>query len=105
MHPAITRSIVALCGAAAVFSSLATPQLAQKNKCLACHSVGKKVVGPAYEDVSRKYKGRKDAEETVMANIKNGGHGKWGDARMPPQTGLSDADSRALAKWILGTSK
>lgn len=97
--------MVAIFGACAVFSSLATPQLAQKKKCLECHAVHKKVVGPAYADVSRKYNSKKDAEELVVANIKKGGKGKWGDAQMPAQTDLSDAETKALAKWILGTSK
>ena len=68
-------------------------------------AVGNKVVGPAYQDVARKYRGQKDAEATVVSNIKKGGSGKWGPIPMPPQTSLSDADAKALAKWILGLAK
>ena len=32
-------------------------QLAQKYNCLACHAVDKKLVGPAYDEVAKKYKG------------------------------------------------
>ena len=35
--------------------------LAQKSGCLLCHSVDKKILGPAYKDVAAKYKGDKGA--------------------------------------------
>ncbi len=48
----------------ALLAALATPALAdegalglaKKSGCLACHSVEKKVVGPAWQDVSARYK-------------------------------------------------
>ena len=30
-------------------------QLAQKNTCMSCHAVDKKVLGPAYQEVAKKY--------------------------------------------------
>lgn len=79
--------------------------LAQKSGCLACHATDKKLVGPAYQDVSKKYAGQKDAVATLTASIKKGGSGKWGAIPMPPQTALSDADAKTLAAWILGGAK
>lgn len=79
--------------------------LAQKNACTACHAVDKKIVGPAYQDVAKKYAGKKDAAATLAANIKAGGAGKWGPVPMPPQPALSDADIKTLAAWILGGAK
>ena len=86
-------------------AALANADLAKKNNCLACHAVDKKIVGPAYQDVAKKYAGQADAEATVMKNIKAGGSGKWGPIPMPPQTQLSDADAKALAAWVLGGAK
>jgi cytochrome c len=83
----------------------ASEELARKHNCLACHALDKEVVGPAYQDVARRYKGRKDAEATVAANIRKGGVGKWGQVPMPAQTTLSDADTQALARWILGLAR
>lgn len=94
--------------AAAVAASapaFANTALAQKNACLACHAVDKKLVGPAYQDVAKKYAGQKDAEATLVKNIKAGGSGKWGAIPMPPQTALSDADAHTLAAWILAGAK
>ena len=83
----------------------ANADLAKKNNCLACHAVDKKLVGPAYQDVAKKYAGQADAEVTVAKNIKAGGSGKWGPIPMPPQAQLSDADAKTLAAWVLGGAK
>jgi len=85
--------------------ALANLDLAKKNNCMACHAVDKKVVGPAYQDVSKKYAGQKDAEATLIKSIKTGGSGKWGAIPMPPQAALSDADAKTLAKWVLAGAK
>lgn len=85
--------------------AFANLELAQKNACMACHSVTSKIVGPAYKDVAQKYKGQKDAEATLINSIKKGGSGKWGAVPMPPQASLSDSDAKVLAKWVLSTAK
>ncbi len=91
--------------AMAPLPSLANLALAQKHSCTACHAVDAKLVGPAYAEVAKKYKGQKNAEATLIANIKKGGSGKWGAVPMPAQTTLSDADAKTLAKWILSIAK
>ena len=76
--------------------------LAQKSGCLACHTVDKKVLGPAYKDVAAKYKGDKTAEAKLVAKVKAGGSGVWGPMPMPansPQ--VKDADITAIVQWIL----
>lgn len=85
--------------------ALANLELAKKNACMACHAVDKKMVGPAYQEVAKKYKDQKDALTVVTDNIKKGGSGKWGQVPMPPQAALSDADAKALASWVLGGAK
>ncbi|MEN9483814.1 c-type cytochrome [Sphaerotilus montanus] len=105
----LTRSLIALVPAALVLAAPLTAhanlELAKKNACMACHAVDKKLVGPAYLEVARKYEGKKDAVEAVMASIKAGGSGKWGPIPMPAQAALSDADVKTLASWILGGAK
>jgi cytochrome c len=81
--------------------AFANLKLAQKNNCMACHGVDKKVLGPAYQDVATQYAGQKDAEATVAKNIKAGGLGKWGVIPVPAQVTLSDLAARNLAAWIL----
>ncbi len=88
------------CGvlAAPAFANL---QLAQKNNCTACHAVDKKLVGPAYKDVAKKYAGDKTAEAKLIAKVKAGGSGVWGAVPMPPNPQVSDADLKTLVKWVL----
>ena len=83
----------------------ANADLAKKNNCLACHAADKKIVGPAYQDVAKKYAGQADVEATLAKSIKAGGSGKWGPIPMPAQPQLSDADAKALAAWILAGAK
>jgi cytochrome c len=98
-------AILGLCLWASPFASVwASTALAQKNSCLACHAVDRKVVGPAYQDVAKKYAGN-TAPEELAKRIKSGGAGNWGPIPMPAQTALSDADAKALAVWILGGAK
>jgi cytochrome c len=76
--------------------------LAQKSGCLACHTVDKKVLGPAYKDVAAKYKGDKTAEAKLVAKVKAGGSGVWGPMPMPPNSPqVKDADITAIVQWIL----
>lgn len=96
---------LALLAMSSMPAAWASPALAQQHNCLGCHAVDKEVVGPAYQAVARRYKGRKDAEATVMASIRAGGSGKWGNAPMPSQETLSEADTRALARWILSLAR
>ncbi len=84
--------------------ALANTALAQKNGCLACHAVDHKVVGPAYQEVAKKYAGNTKPED-LAKRIKAGGSGSWGPIPMPPQGALSDADAKTLATWILGGAK
>ena len=85
--------------------ALANLALATKHNCTACHAVDKKVVGPGYQDVGKKYAGQKDAEVMLATSIRKGSSGKWGQVPMPPNTTPSDDEVKTLAKWILGGAK
>jgi cytochrome c len=87
---------------AAQASADANVDLAQKNGCLACHGVDKKILGPAYKDVAAKYKGNKEAEAKLIAKVKAGGSGVWGPMPMPANSPrVSDADIKTLVEWVL----
>jgi cytochrome c len=80
-------------------------ELAKKNMCLSCHSVDKKVVGPAYKEVAAKYKGDQTAEAKLIEKVKRGGSGVWGPVPMPPNSWVPDSDINALVSWILTLKK
>lgn len=80
----------------------ANQALAQKSGCLACHAVDQKILGPAYKDVAKKYKGQADAEAKLVAKVKKGGSGVWGAIPMPPMSPqIKDEDIKTLVKWVL----
>lgn len=81
-------------------------ELAKKSGCLACHSVEKKVVGPAWKDVAAKYKGDASARDALIAKVKAGGKGNWtevtGGVPMPPYSPrVADADIEKLVDFVL----
>jgi cytochrome c len=75
--------------------------LATTSGCMACHQVEMKVVGPAYKDVAAKYKGDAGALDMLVAKVKNGGSGTWGQIPMPPNGHVSDENIRAIVSWVL----
>lgn len=81
----------------------ASEAIIKKARCIACHAVDKKMVGPAYRDVAAKYRGQPDALAQLSAKVRNGGSGVWGAIPMMPHPAdkLSDADLEAAVSWIL----
>lgn len=75
--------------------------LASKYACVACHTVDHAVVGPAWKDVAKKYRGQADAEAHLIQKVRNGGSGVWGSVAMPPNPGPSDAELKELVQFIL----
>ena len=90
-----------LASAPALVLAQDAPQLLKDKACLACHSLDNKVVGPAYKDVAKKYRARKDAEAYLSKKIREGSNGVWGQIPMPPNTTVDEAQSHTLAKYIL----
>jgi cytochrome c len=102
------RTLYAAAAAATLAAAFALPAsaddqlaLAQKSGCTACHSVDKKIVGPAYKDVAAKYRGDKGAEAKLVKKVKEGGSGVWGPVPMPPNTQVGEADVKKLVEWVL----
>lgn len=85
--------------------ALANLDLAKKSNCMSCHQVDKKLVGPSYQDVAKKYAGDKDAVKKLSEKVKKGGKGVWGEVPMPPNAAVKDADIETLVKWILAGAK
>ena len=75
--------------------------LLKKHNCTACHAVDKKLVGPAYHEVAKKYKGQKDIAGKLAEKVKKGGQGVWGPIPMPPNPAVPDADIKVLVDYIL----
>jgi cytochrome c len=92
---------VAPTAAVVVANTVDALAIAKKRNCLACHSVDKKVVGPAWKDVSAKNRGDAGAQARLEAKIAKGGSGAWGSIPMPPQPQVTAEERTQLARFIL----
>lgn len=79
------------------------PALAKKMNCTACHSIDKKVVGPAWKAVADKYKGQAGAAEKLIVKVSKGGSGVWGKMPMPANdaAGTKQKEITELVEFIL----
>jgi cytochrome c len=85
--------------AEAAMSDADASTLMTKYNCQACHTVDKKLVGPAFREVAKKYAGDAKAGEKLQNKVKNGSTGVWGPIPMPPNN-VPAADLAALVEWI-----
>lgn len=69
--------------------------------CTTCHAIDKKLIGPAYKDVAAKYEDTPATEDSLIAKVKKGGSGNWGNLVMTPHPDLPDEDIRVMVKYIL----
>lgn len=83
------------------------PELGKKNNCTACHAIDKKVVGPSWMDISKKYKGDATAADKLLVKISKGGSGAWGSMPMPANdaAGKKQDDMKKLTQFILDLAK
>lgn len=86
----------------------AMTELATKATCMTCHNPDTKVVGgipligPTYRDVAAHYRNDADAINKLVAQMKNGGTGKWGQVPMPPLAAtVQPDDMQKLAEWVM----
>jgi cytochrome c len=76
-------------------------ELIAKSDCLTCHKTDTKIIGPAYKDVAAKYENTEANVNMLASKILKGGTGVWGQIPMTPHAALSEADAKALAKYVL----
>ena len=98
----MNRTLITLAMALSVAApAMADEALAKSKNCMACHSIDKKLVGPSYKDVAKKYAGQKDAEATLVTHVMKGSKGVWGPVPMPANANVNEAEAKQLVTWIL----
>lgn len=105
MKPIIAIMLAAGFMVAGGVQALDMPEVAKKNNCIACHAIDRKVIGPAWVEVARKYKGDAGAAARLSTKITKGGAGVWGTFPMPGYPNVSDAERKELVGFILGLAK
>jgi S-disulfanyl-L-cysteine oxidoreductase SoxD len=102
-NPAQGKATTAAAPAAATGSAAALTAL-QKHSCTACHGIDTKLVGPSFQEISKKHAARGDAAAYLAGKIKAGGSGVWGAIPMPGQS-LPESDSNDIVRWIIEGAK
>lgn len=95
-----------LCGQFAlmsnVFAEELPEQIAKKSRCLGCHAIDKKTVGPSFKQIAQRYKSTPSEFARLSEKIKNGGSGSWGVVSMPAnKANISDEEIKVVLNWIL----
>ncbi len=91
------------------------PPLAKQNNCVACHAIDSKVLGPAWIDVSKMYKGATRYTyngkeypllDGLVMKVSKGGSGNWGTMPMPANApAVKEVDIKDLVQFILSLAK
>ncbi len=74
--------------------------LLEANRCLSCHGMTDKIIGPGFAQIATKYQSRTDAIDYLKDRIRNGGRGVWGEVAMPAVPQISDADLDTITRWL-----
>ena len=81
-------------------AAMADEALVKAKGCTACHANDKKLVGPAYKEVAKKYKGDATAPAKLAEKVVKGGQGVWGPVPMPPNK-VTDDEAKKMVAYIL----
>ncbi|MCB0635874.1 MAG: glycosyl hydrolase, partial [Lewinella sp.] len=76
-------------------------RLIARNDCRTCHNTFLKTIGPSYVDIARRYRNNSENIATLVAKVKQGGSGVWGEAAMTPHPDLPDGQVRPMVEYIM----
>ncbi|TVO53207.1 c-type cytochrome [Denitromonas halophila] len=95
--------LVAALALGCIQPALASYDVVKKARCISCHALDKKMVGPAFRDIAAKYAGQADAQTALFAKVREGGAGVWGQIPMTPndEAKISDDNLKVAIDWIL----
>ncbi|RVU46530.1 c-type cytochrome [Rubrivivax rivuli] len=97
----VAQGLLLLVWACAGGAAQASPELAKQKNCMNCHAADRKIVGPAWRDIAKRYGSTPNASAALAVKIRAGGGGAWGVVPMPANPTLSEADAKRLADWVL----
>ena len=84
------------------------PDLIQRYHCMGCHAVDKAAIGPSFQQIAGRWRGKPGAEQALAATIRRGseaaGGPHWGQIKMPDDSEreqIGERQARRIARWIL----
>ena len=87
----------------------ASELLAREKQCFQCHQISGNSIGPSFQNIASKWKGRQNAQVLLTNVIRDGSSRSpigphWGNARMPNDSErplVNDAEAKELVAWML----
>ncbi|MGA0559881.1 ThuA domain-containing protein [Larkinella sp. VNQ87] len=78
-------------------------RLIELSDCKACHSIDKKSIGPAYQDVAKKYAKERRAEivNKLARKVIEGGGGVWGEQAMSAHPQLKEDEAKEMVSYVM----
>lgn len=85
------------------------PPLAKELNCVSCHAIDHKVVGPAWIEVSKRYRDKRNDPaflNQLVKKVSRGGQGNWGDVPMVANDPVGTRHDKIdeLVKFVLALS-
>lgn len=80
-------------------------KLIAKLDCVGCHKLDKKLIGPSYLDISKKYENNDKNINYLSSKIIKGGSGVWGSIPMAAHASLKKEDAKSIATYIVSLNK
>ncbi len=80
-------------------------KLVNESDCRSCHAEERKINGPAYQDVARRYQGDAKALDYLAEKIIKGGKGVWGEVAMSAHPQLTKSQAKDMVRWILSLAE
>ncbi|RTY69710.1 c-type cytochrome [Flavobacterium sp. GSP27] len=80
-------------------------KLIAKSDCIGCHKLDKKLIGPSYLDIAKKYALNDKNVAYLSGKIIKGGSGVWGSIPMSAHASLKKNEANSMAKYILSLKK
>ncbi|MFV8372035.1 c-type cytochrome [Flavobacterium sp. LB2P74] len=88
-----------------IFQTSDGEKLIAKSDCIGCHKLDKKLIGPSYLDIAKKYPSNEKNVAYLSGKIIKGGSGVWGSIPMSAHASLKKNDANSMAKYILSLKK
>ena len=79
--------------------------LIEASDCRTCHKDDAKLIGPAYQDVAKKYESNEANIKMLSEKIIKGGQGNWGEIPMAGHPNITEEDASAMVEYILAMKK
>lgn len=76
-------------------------QAMMRSNCMNCHSFRSKLIGPSFQDISKKYAGNGSSIHDLVKHVREGSTGIWGSVIMPSHPELDAGQTEKMVKWIV----